>query len=148
MPPTEPSSARPCIPLEARRYSSRLDATRGALRTTSDGNLISEVTVDYVLLETPAHDQEDREMRMQKEKKIAKGPTISLPEAKNGATGLDNSRKPKTLVRVLLNIFSGSSHPPKEVEDPATRAKRDLRSELLARQDEKEKTDLRILEKI
>lgn len=143
----EAMSVRPRIPHEARRYSSKLDATHGALRTTSDGNLVDEDTGDWLLIDTPPHDQEDREMTMQIDKKIAKGPAISLPEAKNGATGLNNPRTRKPFMRLLRNKILGSDRPAQEFEDPAVLAKRILRSEILARQDEKEGIDMRILEK-
>jgi hypothetical protein len=59
------------------RYSSKLDQMRGPLHTTSEGNLVDEYTGDWLVLETPPHDAEDR---MQNEKKNALA--IDFPEAK------------------------------------------------------------------
>ena len=142
------SSSRPCIPDIARRYSSKLDATQGALRTTSDGNLFSETTGDYVILNTPPHDREDREMALQKSKQVARGPAIGLPEAKNGATAFDDPRARKPFLRVLRNKLSGSDRPPPDTEDPAVVERRKLHSDITQVQEKPGKADTKILGEI
>jgi hypothetical protein len=84
MPPPDPLYTRSRLPDDRRQYSSKLDQVRGPLRTTSDGNLVGEDTGDWLVLDTPPHDAESL-IRREKE-----GPSVSLPEAKNGATGLEN----------------------------------------------------------
>jgi hypothetical protein len=46
-------------------------------------------------------------------------PKLPLPEAKNGATGLDKPREPKPLSRVVWNFVTGSNRPPVEASDAA-----------------------------
>lgn len=41
------------------------------------------------------------------------GPFLAMPEAKNGATALDDPRVPKPITRVIKNRLTGSHRPPK-----------------------------------
>jgi hypothetical protein len=144
-----PTPARPRIPDHARRYCSRLDVTHGALRTTSDGNLLDEDTGDWLILDTPPHSQEDRDIAAQKDKSVGKGPVISLPEAKNGATGLDNPRARKPLARLLWNKLTGSDRAPQEeAEDVVVVAKRRLKDEMVEVRKMEGKMDMRMLVQI
>ena len=147
---TEASTlSRPRISAAAGQYSSKLDATQGALRTASDGNLVSETTGDYIVLTTPPHDQEDREIAQQKSKKTSKGPAIiGLPEAKNGATALDDPCARKPFLKILRNRFSGSSRPPVDVEDPEVVARRKLRARVVQQREKAGKVDVKILGEI
>jgi hypothetical protein len=145
-PEPNPPAVRPRIPAAARRYSSKLDATYGALRTTSDGNLLDEDTGDWLILDTPPHSQEDRDIAAQKDKNQKNTPAISLPEAKNGATGLDNPRARKPLVRLLWNKLTGSDRAPQEeAEDVGVVAKRRLRDEMVEVRKVEGKMDMRVL---
>lgn len=138
-----PPSERPRLDDRLRQYSSKLDELQGPLRTTSDGNLIDEDTGDWLILDTPPHDDGDKEM----EKK--KGPAIGLPESKNGATGLDNPRARKPLMRLLRNRFSGSDRLPVEQEGPEVVAKRKFNEQLKeAREQKGDKVDMNILTEI
>lgn len=76
------TSKHPRLDDSLREYLSLLDETCGPLRTTTDGNLLEEDTGDWLLLDTPPHDVQGKEM----EKAKSKGPALSLPESKNGAT--------------------------------------------------------------
>lgn len=109
MSPSDTSPKRPRLSDSVYHFSSKLDQTQGALRTTSDGNLVDEDTGDWLVLDTPAHEPEITS---------SKGRTISLPESKNGATGLDNPRTRKSLVRLLRNKILGSDCLQPEEEDP------------------------------
>ncbi|EDU46613.1 conserved hypothetical protein [Pyrenophora tritici-repentis Pt-1C-BFP] len=94
-------------------YASVLDTTRGPLRTTSDGNLIAEVSGDWLVLATPPHSADDRELALLKKPQPAtKLPTLWMPECKNGATAFDNPRTRKPLARLLRNKWTGSDRPP------------------------------------
>ncbi|KAF2243501.1 hypothetical protein BU26DRAFT_466178 [Trematosphaeria pertusa] len=113
--PPKPRRAR--LPSFAMQYTSALDKTRGPLRTTSDGNLIAEDTGDWLLLDTPPHDAEDRvdlaaKANTARRRSSANGPVIGMPEAKNGATGLDDPRRRKPVARVLRNRITGSDRLP------------------------------------
>ena len=121
MPPSETSPKRPRLNDSVYHFASKLDQTQGALRTTSDGNLIDEDTGDWLVLDTPAHEPEITSL---------KGPTIGLPESKNGATGLDNPRARKSLVRLLRNKILGSDRLPPEEEDPEVVARKKLLEEI------------------
>jgi hypothetical protein len=100
LPPPDPPYTRPRLPDDLRQYSSKLDQVRGPLRTTSDGKLVGEDTGDWLVLDTPPHDAENL-LRNE-----TKAPSISLPEAKNGATGLENSRARDPLGRILREGLS------------------------------------------
>ena len=127
-------------------YSSKLDNTQGPLRTTSDGNLIDESTGDWLVLDTPPHDREDREVALQHGQSRAMRPAVGLPESKNGATGLDDPRARKSIARLIKNKISGSNRPPMEGVDSAVsekkavqvRAARQYRSKV-------EKVEMRLL---
>ncbi|RMZ67250.1 hypothetical protein GMOD_00001148 [Pyrenophora seminiperda CCB06] len=117
-----PPQSSPESPLKPQRqsatfseWSSILDQTRGPLRTTSDGNLIEEESGDWLILATPPHSRDDRELALQKHpNKAVKIPAIGLPESKNGATGLDDPRTRKPLARILKNMWTGSDRLPVE----------------------------------
>lgn len=129
--PQVSTPSRPRLTDSIYHYSSRLDITQGALRTTTDGNLLGEDTGDWLMLETPPHNEEDQEIAKQRDEKAAERPPISLPEAKNGATGLDNPRARKPLFRLLRNKLSGSDRPPAEKEDPKIKAKKQLHADMM-----------------
>ncbi|KAF2826326.1 hypothetical protein CC86DRAFT_417410, partial [Ophiobolus disseminans] len=116
--------------------------------TTSDGNLVNEDTGDWLVLATHPHDTEHREIAAQKGRIIPQGPVISLPEAKNGATGLDNPRARKPLMRLLRNKFSGSDRPLTEAEDPVVLARKKLRSDFADRRAKGGKVDTKVLGEI
>lgn len=126
----------------------RLDEIHGPLRTTGDGNLVQETTGDFVILSAPPHSAEDLAIAIEKNKHAAQGPKIILPEAKNGATGLDDPRSRKPLSRVLRNVFTGSNHPPKEdeVKTVEDAVKQEARSELASmREQPGKKIDMGVL---
>ncbi|KAH7411929.1 hypothetical protein DE146DRAFT_751076 [Phaeosphaeria sp. MPI-PUGE-AT-0046c] len=136
---------RPRLDDSLRQYSSQLDETRGPLRTTADGNLLNEDTGDWLLLDTPPHDDIDQDMN----KARPKGPAISLPESKNGATGLDNPRARKPLMRLLRNKLSGSDRLPADCEDAEDLTRRKLRAEMdEARKKDENKVQMKILMEI
>lgn len=136
---------RPRLDDSLRQYSSKLDETRGPLRTTADGNLIDEDTGDWLILDTPPHDDENKDAGKGK----APGPAIGLPESKNGATGLDNPRARKPLMRLLRNRFSGSDRLPVEQENAEVMAKRKFHAEMKeVREKNGKKVDLNILVQI
>ncbi|KAI8943419.1 hypothetical protein NX059_001431 [Plenodomus lindquistii] len=95
---------RPRLPASVSHYHSSLDISRGPLRTTSDGNLISEASGDWLLLETPPHDREDRRLEEAK----VNVPAIGLPEAKNGATGLESARSRDGVGKMMRRMWSGA----------------------------------------
>jgi len=99
-------------------YTSLLDSTHGPLRTTSDGNLVEEESGDWLVLATPPHSRSDRDLAIEKCSRAdaEKLPAIGLPESKNGATGLDDPRARKSLVRLLKNKWTGSDRLPVEVK--------------------------------
>ncbi|CAE7195187.1 hypothetical protein PTNB73_08484 [Pyrenophora teres f. teres] len=94
-------------------YASVLDSTRGPLRTTSDGNLLEEESGDWLILATPPHSADDRELALlQTSKPTTKLPVLWMPECKNGATAFDNPRTRKPLARLLRNKWTGSDRSP------------------------------------
>lgn len=140
-----PTPERPRLDDSLRQYSSKLDQTRGPLGTTTDGNLIDEDTGDWLVLDTPPHDDEDKDAK----KARAQGPAIGLPESKNGATGLDNPRARKSLMRLLRNRVSGSDRLPLKREDAEGIARRELRTLMEeVREKNEEKVDMNILTEI
>ncbi|KAH8726120.1 hypothetical protein GQ44DRAFT_759126 [Phaeosphaeriaceae sp. PMI808] len=141
------------LPADLDQYSSVLDHTKGPLRTTADGNLIQEESGDWLVLEEPPHNLEDRIIALKKDKGAAKGPAkgpaIGLPESKNGANGLDNPRTSAPMARILRNRLSKSI---RKLDDKAKLdllAKKKLRSEIIIQQYQPiGTTDLKVLEKI
>ncbi|PSN68214.1 hypothetical protein BS50DRAFT_468288, partial [Corynespora cassiicola Philippines] len=115
-----PYSYRPRLDNFAMRYTSKRDILEGPLRTTSQGNLIEEETGDWLLMETPAEPGPTRTREFWESEestgtpKPKSLPVIDLPEAKNGATGLDDPRTRKPLARTLKNALTGSNRPPRE----------------------------------
>jgi hypothetical protein len=99
MPPLEIPSQRP--------------RPKRPLRTTADRGLIEEDTGDWLVLDTPPCNSKDGKISLQSDQKpaTAKSPAIGLPEAKNGATGLDNPRTRKPIMRLLRNKFYGLDRP-------------------------------------
>ncbi|KAH9867691.1 hypothetical protein IAQ61_008285, partial [Plenodomus lingam] len=87
----------PRLPDYVSQYHSALDISHGPLRTTSDGNLIVEESGDWVLLDTPPHDRQNHEIKVSR-RNI---PAIDLPEAKNGATGLEDARSRDRARRII-----------------------------------------------
>ncbi|KAH7073843.1 hypothetical protein BKA63DRAFT_491800 [Paraphoma chrysanthemicola] len=120
---------RPRLPNEVQSYTSKLDQHNISLRTTSDGNLVDEDTGGWLILETPPHDKEDREIVF-KSKTEAKGPLIGLPESKNGATGLDHPRARKPLGRLLRNKWHHFDRLSPENEHPQTLAREQLQRDV------------------
>jgi hypothetical protein len=122
------------------RYSSKLDQMRGPLHTISEGNLVDEYTGDWLVLETPPHDAEDR---MQNEKKNALA--IDFPEAKNGTTGEEHLRQRMSLGQYMSDsLFSR-----KQVvsEDPHTLTRRKLYGWVEESQDRRGlRIDMQVLE--
>jgi hypothetical protein len=86
------------------------------LRTTSNGNLVNEDTGDWLVLRTPPHDWEDLEIVM-KNKEVAKGPSIGLPESENRTTGLDGPRAHESLGRLWRNKWHRFDYLPAQVEN-------------------------------
>jgi hypothetical protein len=122
-------SRRSRLPDSARYHASKLDKSQGPLRSTSDGNLIEEETGDWIILDTPPHSEEDRGIALAKNKSARKGPSLTLPESKNGATGLDNPRARKPIRRLIRNKLSGSDRPPTDTEDTTGTGKETLQPE-------------------
>ncbi|KAH7089597.1 hypothetical protein FB567DRAFT_590407 [Paraphoma chrysanthemicola] len=113
--PAKPSPHfRPRLPDEVRSYTSKLDQYNVSLRTTSDGNLVNEDTGDWL------------------NKTAAKGPSIGLPESKNGATGLDPPRARKPLGRLLRNKWHHFDRLPPENEHPQTLGQERLQRDVSA----------------
>lgn len=108
MPSPETKSPRSRLSDIIYQYSSLLDESRGPLRTTADGNLIKEDSGDWLLLDTPPYDLEDRQLASKDTTKATKTPAIGLPESKNGATGFDDPRARKPLARLIKNKWTGS----------------------------------------
>ena len=108
-------------------YTSLLDSTHGPLRTTSDGNLVEEESGDWLVLDTPPNSQSDGNLAIEKCSRgdAEKLPAIGLPESKNGATGLDDPRARKSLVRLLKNKWTGSDRLPAEVKKNGEENKQD-----------------------
>ncbi|KAH5116312.1 hypothetical protein HBH71_121140 [Parastagonospora nodorum] len=122
---------RPRLPDGIQHYSSKLDHEKGPLRTTTDGDLKEDGTGDWLVLDTPPHDMEDRKALRKSDKKVTNSPVIGLPEAKNGATGLDDPRARKPIMRYLRNKFYGFDRAPvAKGENPDVVARRELRSRL------------------
>jgi len=118
MPIPEPTPRTQYLSDTLSDYTSLLDSTHGPLRTTSDGNLVEEDSGDWLVLATPPHSQSARNFAVTKcSRADAKTlPAIGLPESKNGATGLDDPRARKSLVRLLKNKWTGSDRLLVEVE--------------------------------
>ncbi|KAF2031574.1 hypothetical protein EK21DRAFT_38043, partial [Setomelanomma holmii] len=139
------------LPTYAQSFSSKLDQSNTPLRTTSDGKLIDEDTGDWLVLDTPPHDSEDREIAW-KNKKVTRGPLIGLPESKNGATGLDDPRARKPLARLLRNKWHGFDRLPAHEEDPEILERKKLRAEIMQylRQENLRvpKVDMRLLSEV
>jgi hypothetical protein len=149
MPPPEVPPRRPRLPEDVRQYSFKLDATKGPLRTTVDGDLMEEDTGDWLVLDTPPHHAKDRELTLQSDKQATNSFTIGLLEAKNGATGLDNLRARKSLMRLLRNKLHGLDRPPVEEESPEVLARRKLQHEVKEiRESNSPKADMIVLSKI
>ena len=94
------------------KYTAKLDMLHGPLRTTSDGGLIDEDTGEWLKLDTFAENTTHKHAAI-----VTDGPNspwIAMPEAKNGATGLDPPRARKSIHRVFRNWLTGSSKPPAE----------------------------------
>jgi hypothetical protein len=138
-------SPRTRLPDSLRQYSSKLDDLRGPLRTTSDGNLVDEDTGDWLVLDTPSHDAEDR---IQKATKNAFA--IDLPEAKNGATGNVHPRKRMSLAQyVSSKLLRGSHREPVVGEDPETAARRKLHDSVMEWRNSGEvKVSMQVLEDV
>jgi hypothetical protein len=99
----------------AMQYTSRRDLHDGPHRTTTDGDLLSAETGDFIVLDDPsACSSNKRNAILPKPKTKKIGPAIPLPEAKNGATGWDKPREPKPLSRVVWNYVTRSNQPPVE----------------------------------
>ncbi|KAF2688871.1 hypothetical protein K458DRAFT_293305 [Lentithecium fluviatile CBS 122367] len=117
--PTSPArtptpEARPRLSEYMMQYTSARDLRDGPHRTTTDGDLIEAETGEYLVLEdfSPENMSASRT-----DTGKTRGPEIPLPEAKNGATGLDAPRRPKPLGRVLYNYITGSNRPPTEDDE-------------------------------
>jgi hypothetical protein len=74
--PTDTPPPRFRLVGEFNRYTSPLDETRVLLRTTSDGNLLEEESGDWLVLDKPPHDAEDRELESQSPTQVSKYPTV------------------------------------------------------------------------
>ncbi|KAF2006171.1 hypothetical protein P154DRAFT_615531 [Amniculicola lignicola CBS 123094] len=91
-------------------HRSKLDDLRGPIRSDSMGDLVEEETGDWLDLAAATALPASRS-------KSARGPPNPyLQERKNGGTGWDDARKPKTFSRLLKNWWTGSSRPPREDE--------------------------------
>lgn len=60
---------RPRLPDGIQHYSSKLDQSKGPLRTTADGDLMEDDTGDWLVLDTPPNHTEDRKALQQSAKK-------------------------------------------------------------------------------
>jgi hypothetical protein len=138
-------SPRTRLPDSLRQYSSKLDDLRGPLRTTSDGNLVDEDTGDWLVLDTPSHDAEDRIQKATKDV-----PAIDLPEAKNGATGNVHPRKRMSLGQYVSSQWlRGNGRTPVAEEDPETAARRRLHNSITAGRSSGElKVNMQVLEEV
>jgi hypothetical protein len=149
MSPDETPPRRPRLPDFLLHCSSRLDASGGPLHSTSDGNLVREETGDWLALDTPPHNVEGREIAIEKDKKASRGPSLTVPKAKNGATALDDPRARKPIARLIRNKLSGSDRPPIDTEDTTLAVKETLRTEIAAQKEMNEqKVHMSVMEEV
>lgn len=95
------------------KTSSRVEEENGILRLDSDGKIVEEDTGDLVHLDIP--DDEAQQYYAEVDPH-ALSRRFAIPENKNGATGLDNPRARKPVMRVVKNWLTGSSKAP--VQEP------------------------------
>jgi hypothetical protein len=77
------------------------------------------------------------------------GTALSILEAKNGATGLDNARARKSLCRLLRNKWTGSDGRHLDAADYLVMAREKLRNEILRQREmETVEMDMKVLENI
>ncbi|KAF2443293.1 hypothetical protein P171DRAFT_473620 [Karstenula rhodostoma CBS 690.94] len=109
-PPSSPSQQNPPT-APAWKMTSLTDETHGPLRIDTDGTLIPEATGDLIHLDTPTPDAQEYYTAVNPH---APSRRFAIPEAKNGATGLDDARARKPIARVVKNWLTGSSRAPVE----------------------------------
>lgn len=93
------------------KMTSGLDETNGPLRVVSDGKIVEGDTGDLVHLDIP---DDEAQQYYTEVNPYALSRRLAIPEAKNGATGLDDPRSRKPISRVVKNWLTGSSRPPAE----------------------------------
>jgi hypothetical protein len=105
MQPSDAPVPRPKLPESFHQYTSRLDATKGPIRATSDGILVEENTGDYVDLDFPPHNRDLREPAPTTDRSATRAPIVELPEASNGGTGLEDPRKRRSVKQFFKDVW-------------------------------------------